>query len=46
MMTEEQLRDALDAVILQSGWSADNVVGVLELMLYAYKDQAEQDLEG
>jgi hypothetical protein len=44
-MNIDELRDALDAVILSSGVPAEDVVGVLEQMLYSYTDQAAQDLD-
>lgn len=42
-MSVEELEDAIDKLILESGLSLDDVAGVLETMAYRYKEQAAED---
>ena len=40
-MTDQELEDAIDAVILDSGMPPSHVVLVLEAMLDRYKEEAD-----
>lgn len=40
-MTEQELEDAIDALILKSRLSTDDVCGVLESMAMRYREEAD-----
>jgi hypothetical protein len=42
-MTDTELEEAIDSLILESGLSMDDVVGVLEIMADRYAEQVRNE---